>query len=52
MPIKRHGIIAETIDEARQAKCNPTALALLTTPSEAKVKHHLHEQSLSVIDSG
>ncbi len=41
MPIKKLGT-----DEAGQAECGPSVLALLTTPSDAKVKRYLHERKL------
>jgi hypothetical protein len=46
MPIEKHGFIVKTTIEARQAESAPSVLALLTTPSDAKVKRYLHERKL------
>jgi len=46
MPIKNHGIIVETTIEPSQAESAPSVLALLTTPSDAKVKRYLHDRKL------
>jgi hypothetical protein len=46
MPIKTHGIIVDKAIEASQAESAPSVLALLTTPSDARVKRYLHERKL------
>ena len=46
MPIEKPGTIVETSIETSQAESAPSVLALLTTPSEAKVKRYLHERKL------
>jgi hypothetical protein len=46
MPIEKHGIIVDTAVEARQGESAPSVLALLTTPSDAKVKRYLHGRKL------
>jgi hypothetical protein len=46
MPIKTHVINVETAIEASQAESAPSMLALLTTPSDAKVKRYLRERKL------
>ena len=46
MPIEKPGFIVDTTIETRQAESAPSVLALLTTPSDAKVKSYLHERKL------
>ena len=46
MPIRTHGINVETAIETSQAESAPSVLALLTTPSDARVKRYLHERKL------
>ena len=46
MPIEKPGFIVDTTIETRQAESAPSVLALLTTPSDAKVKRYLHERKL------
>jgi hypothetical protein len=46
MPIEKHGIRVEPTIDAHQAESAPSVLALLTTPSDAKVKRYLRERRL------
>jgi hypothetical protein len=47
MPIKTQGINVDTTIETSQAESAPSVLALLTTPSDARVKRYLHERKLA-----
>ena len=46
MPIEKPGFIVDPTIETRRAESAPSVLALLTTPSDAKVKRYLHERKL------
>jgi hypothetical protein len=46
MPIEPHGIDVDTTIETDEAESAPSVLALLTTPSDARVKRYLHERKL------
>jgi hypothetical protein len=46
MPIEKPGFVVDRTIETRQAESAPSVLALLTTPSDAKVKRYLHERKL------
>jgi hypothetical protein len=46
MPIEKPGFIVETTLETGQAESAPSVLALLTTPSDARVRRYLHERRL------